>query len=217
MFERFRQGDSASTRRHDGLGLGLSIARQLVEAHRGTIAAFSEGRGCGTTFTVRLPAVGAPEGRQPETAVPPVLQAGAETDALHAMPTALEGVRVLVVDDEPDSREIMSHALRGAGAMVHAAAGCAEALSTLERTRVDVLLSDIAMPDEDGYALIYKVRSSSNPRIATLPAAAVTAHVREDERRRALEAGFQEHVPKPIDVTRLPDIVFNLVRSQTTA
>jgi signal transduction histidine kinase/ActR/RegA family two-component response regulator len=214
MFDRFRQADSASTRRHDGLGLGLSIARQLVEAHHGSISANSEGRGRGTTFIVRLPATvhaGAAGRALPSAEGPAPEPEHADSSA------ALDGIRVLVVDDEPDAREIMAHALTSAGATVYAAAGSAEALITLHRTAVDVLLSDIAMPDEDGYALIQKVRSSPNPRIAMLPAAAVTAHVREDERRRALEGGFQEHVPKPIDIARLPEIVVNLVRTQTTA
>jgi signal transduction histidine kinase/ActR/RegA family two-component response regulator len=212
VFERFRQADSTATRSHDGLGLGLSIAKQLVEAHRGSIAVESEGRGRGTTFIVRLPS---------ETMVAePVREnrairlAPAVPDDATPVPASLDGVRVLLVDDEADTREILAHALTRAGATVYAAAGCLEALETLNRTPIDVLLSDIAMPGEDGYDLIRKVRNSPDRRIASVPAAAVTAHVRADERRRAVEGGFQEHVPKPVDIARLTETVGSLARNR---
>jgi hypothetical protein len=190
VFDRFRQADSTTSRTHGGLGLGLSIAKQLVEAHAGHILATSEGKDLGSTFTVQLP-----------------LAARAEGDADDLVPAAphapaveprLVGVCVLVVDDEPDAREIMATALEASGARVEIAASAREALEILERTPVDVLLSDIAMPDEDGYALIYKVRASIARKFADIPAAAVTAFTGPEDRARALAAGFQVHLPKPL-------------------
>jgi K+-sensing histidine kinase KdpD/ActR/RegA family two-component response regulator len=213
VFERFRQADSTATRSHDGLGLGLSIAKQLVEAHHGAIAVESEGRGRGTTFIVRLPSestVAEPlrNGKTLRRPVPQLMEDEVPVSA------TLDGIRVLLVDDEPDAREIIAHALTRAGATVYSATGCMEALDMLKRTPIDVLLSDIAMPGEDGYDLIRQVRSSPDRRIATVPAAAVTAHVRPDERRRAVEGGFQEHVPKPVDIAQLTVTVEALVRQR---
>jgi signal transduction histidine kinase/CheY-like chemotaxis protein len=200
-FDRFRQADSATTRSQGGLGLGLSIAKQLVEAHSGTIAVESAGRNRGSTFIVRLPlspdaARHGPEARpaSPSFEVP-----------------RLEGVHVLVVDDEPDTREIMAHALRGCGARVTLASCAGDAFDLLEAGEMDVLLADIAMPDEDGYSLIRRVRATAG-RHATIPAAAVTAHARDEERRAALEAGFQVHVAKPFEPVQLARAVETLVR-----
>ena len=206
-FDRFRQADSATTRAHGGLGLGLSIARQLVESHQGQIEVRSEGKGRGSTFIVRLPVAGfGRERNEAETrSVPP---------AAGAARPQLEGVRVLVVDDEPDTREIISHELQGCGAAVTEAGNASEALAILQENEVDVLLADVAMPDEDGYSLIRKVRSSPEGRIASIPAAAVTAHARDDERKEALAAGFQMHVAKPFDPAQLARTVETLVRGE---
>jgi signal transduction histidine kinase/ActR/RegA family two-component response regulator len=210
-FDRFRQADSTTTRNHGGLGLGLSIARQLVEAHKGTIDVQSEGPGRGSTFIVRLPVAG----QRPERA------AGGSAAALMAPrpnaegPPRLDGVRVLIVDDEPDAREILAHELRGCGALVSQAGSASDALERLEEEEVDVLLADIAMPEEDGYALIRKVRSSSSPRVSSIPAAAVTAHARDDERQQALAAGFHLHMAKPIDPEELARAVETLVRGNS--
>ncbi|HXW07546.1 MAG TPA: ATP-binding protein [Vicinamibacterales bacterium] len=201
VFDRFRQADSATTRSHGGLGLGLSIARQLVEAHDGTIGVESPGRDGGATFVVRLPLAAEAAVHRPG---PQSVEASAE------MPR-LDGIHILVVEDEPDTREIMAHALRGCGAEVTLAATARDALGLLEREPMDVLLADIAMPGEDGYSLIRKVRANAG-RIAAIPAAAVTAHAREEERRAALDAGFQVHVAKPFEPLQLVRAVETLVR-----
>jgi CheY-like chemotaxis protein/two-component sensor histidine kinase len=206
-FDRFRQADSTTTRTHGGLGLGLSIARQLVEAHAGTIEVQSEGRGRGATFVVRLPVAGHGRERTDDSeARPPAPPIGPP-----AAPR-LEGVRVLIVDDEPDTREIICHELEGCGAQVTEAGNASEALRFLETNDVDVLLADVAMPDEDGYSLIRKIRSSPTARVASIPAAAVTAHARDDERKEALAAGFQMHLAKPFDPAELARAVETLVR-----
>jgi signal transduction histidine kinase/CheY-like chemotaxis protein len=187
IFEPFQQADEPTTRLHGGLGLGLSIVRHLVEAHGGTIRAASNGENKGSTFTVRLPILVAP-GRVEEPA--PVVA---------APPPSLAGISVLVVDDDVDSREIVEATLRRSGATVRTAASAAEALVALMRHPVDVLLADIAMPGEDGYSLIQKVRSLQSARLSRVPAAALTSFAREEDRRRAVEAGFQLHLAKPVE------------------
>ncbi len=205
-FDRFRQADSTTTRNHAGLGLGLSIARQLVEAHKGTIEVRSEGKGHGSTFIVRLPVAGL---RPERTAEPGTEIPGRAVTASGA--PRLDGIRVLIVDDEPDAREIMAHELSGCGAVVSQAGSVSDALEILEGEIVDVLLADIAMPDEDGYALIRKIRASPG-RMAAIPAAAVTAHARDDERQQALAAGFHLHVAKPVEPAQLARTVESLAR-----
>ena len=205
VFDRFRQGDSTATRSHGGIGLGLSIAKYMVEAHKGTIAAESGGKGQGATFEVTLPLL-------PGQAEPAGIDQ--EAPALHVRPEPsnpphLAGVRVLVVDDEADARMMMAQALEMCGAEVSLAEGASEALEILARDSVDVLLADIAMPGEDGYSLIRSVRTSCLPA-ASVPAAAVTAHARDDERRRALEAGFQLHLVKPLEPDQLAQAVRRL-------
>jgi CheY-like chemotaxis protein len=188
------------------VGLGLSIARRLVEAHQGTILAESEGKDLGSTFIVRLPAPQRPD----VSVVVPVHDPPAP--ARNSKPVRLDGIRVLVVDDEPDTREVMAHALEACGARVTLASSAREALEILERSDVDVLLSDVAMPEEDGYTLIRKVRASPAGRISAIPAAAVTAHARDDERQRALSAGFHVHLAKPIELGQLARTVETLFR-----
>ncbi len=206
VFDRFRQADGNTTRSHGGLGLGLSIARHLVDAHGGSIRADSAGRGLGTTFTVTLPTTMHPHQGVKKQPRP---RSG------ESVPD-LTGVRVLVVDDEPDAREMMACALANCGTIVMTAGSSQEALEALSQTDVDVLLADIGMPVEDGYALIRKVRALPS-RASSIPAAAVTAYAREDQRQQALAAGFQLHLAKPIDPPQLARAVAALLRHSTNA
>jgi signal transduction histidine kinase len=196
VFDRFRQQDAASTRAHGGLGIGLSIARHLVELHGGTIEALSAGVGRGATFLVRVPAAAEPA--PIERAVTPPL-AGGDVPSL-------AGLRVLIVDDEADTRGLMRTVLEKFGATVDEAPGAAEALAMIRERRPDVLLSDIAMPLEDGYALIRQVRALDDSGRA-LPAAAFTAFATAQDRARALLAGFQAHIPKPVEPSELAAVV----------
>jgi CheY-like chemotaxis protein len=199
VFDRFRQGDSTTTRNHPGLGLGLSIAKQLVEAHKGSIRVESGGPGAGTAFIVTLPLAG---------------QAGERPEPPKTEEPRLDGVRVLVVDDEQDSRELIGRALAGQGAKITLADNSQEAIEILEKSDIDVLLADIAMPGEDGYELIKRIRSSAASKLAALPAAAVTAHARQDERQRALAAGFHVHVAKPVEPMELIRTVNHLAHDR---
>jgi len=200
VFERFRQADSATTRTHGGLGLGLAIVRQLVELHGGTVRAESPGEGQGATFTVSLP-------------IPTFQLDGAEG---HGAPgkvdaPSLEGLRVLVVDDEADARESLTVVLEQCGAVVTAVASVREALGALAHQRPDILVSDIGMPEEDGYSLIEKVRVlEAAQRGGRIPAVALTAYAAPEDRRRALAAGYELHVPKPVTPEELVTAVANL-------
>ncbi|HZP47122.1 MAG TPA: ATP-binding protein [Vicinamibacterales bacterium] len=207
VFDRFRQGDASAARRVGGLGLGLFIARRLVEAHGGTITAESPGVDAGATFTVRLPIIGTREAHEPAPA--PALPAAATAE-----PPQLSGVRVLLVDDEPDALEVMSSALETCGASVTTAASAREALESLSRDRFDVLLSDIAMPDADGYELIRGVRGLAPAPASRIPAAAVTAFASDEDRRRALAAGFHTHLAKPIPPGLLAETVATLAQQR---
>jgi signal transduction histidine kinase/AmiR/NasT family two-component response regulator len=209
-FDRFRQGDHSTARSKGGLGLGLFIARQLIEAHGGTIRAESAGPGLGAVFAVTLPIARSARSVSGESA-PNVPD---ERDA--AIPS-LTGIRVLIVDDEPDVRELMVAALEHSGATVTAVGSAADALKVLSRADVDVLLADIAMPGQDGYDLIKATRALSSSRAARVPAAAVTACARDDERQRALAAGFQRHVPKPVQPETLVLTVAALARKGPAA
>jgi signal transduction histidine kinase/ActR/RegA family two-component response regulator len=193
VFERFRQGDGTLTRHSGGLGLGLSIVRHLVEAHGGTVRAESPGQDMGATFTVHVPLA---KPRQLTPADQPAV-------APSAPGFLLTGVRVLVVDDEPDAREILEEVLSQAGAEVKTAADAAQALDVLLDFTPDVLVSDLAMPGEDGLKLIRKLRARVPDRVASIPAIALTAYTRPEDRVQALAAGFQMHVPKPVDPTEL--------------
>jgi hypothetical protein len=204
VFDRFRQADSQTTRTHGGLGLGLSIARNLVDAHGGSISVDSEGRGCGSTFTVTLPLA--------STAPSPGSPARADRPRATGELPDLTGVRVLVVDDEPDAREMMACALANCGTTVLTAGSSQEALDALSHSNIDVLLADIGMPVEDGYTFIRKVRSLPSQRAASIPAAAVTAYAREDQRQQALTAGYQLHIPKPVDPPKLARAVAALLK-----
>jgi signal transduction histidine kinase/CheY-like chemotaxis protein len=191
VFEAFSQVDASTRRVHGGLGLGLSIVRQLVEAHGGTVSVRSEGEGRGTTFIVRLPIVSMWVDSAQRTAI----------DEERPTPS-LEGVSVLVVDDEVENREAMAAMLACEQARVLTAGSAAQALEVLQSSPVDVLLSDIAMPIEDGYTLIRKVRAM-NGAVSQTPAAALTALARDEDRQQSLDAGFQLHLAKPIDSAAL--------------
>ena len=199
VFEPFSQADASTRRVHGGLGLGLSIVRQLVEAHGGDISVSSDGEGRGTAFTVQLPLVTMPLEQTPPR--------GAVSDADPA--PSLEGLRVLVVEDDLENREALAANLASERADVLTAGSAAEALELMKSSRVDVLLSDIAMPHEDGYTLIRKVRSLDGA-VAKIPAAALTALARDEDRQRSLDAGFQLHLAKPIDSASLIAAVASL-------
>jgi PAS domain S-box-containing protein len=208
VFERFRQADSSTTRAYGGLGLGLSIVRHLVELHGGSVTAKSDGKGCGAVFTVHLPVstVGEPEGADSKSRLNETEGASSSTVAA----PDLTGVRVLVVDDEPDTLEIVSIMLRQFGAEVRAAESSRAALEVFVEWQPDVLVSDVGMPGEDGYDLIAKVRALSTEQGRDTPAAALSAHVGDDDRSRALAAGYQTHIKKPVDPVTLAAAVNGL-------
>jgi PAS domain S-box-containing protein len=205
VFERFRQGDASTTRSHVGLGLGLAIVRHLVELHGGTVEASSPGEGQGSTFSVRLPLINA---RRPEERTAPDAKEAAATGVAAA--PQLGGLRVLIVDDDVEGREAMAAVLQNRGAKVIAASTSEEALEAMGREHPDVLLSDIEMPGEDGHSLIRKVRALPPDRGGDIPAAALTAYARGEDREKALLAGFQVHVSKPVQPDELTAIISEL-------
>ena len=207
VFERFRQQDGSTTREHGGLGLGLAIVRHLVEQHGGRVSAESAGERRGSTFTINLPlaAVKAPPGERGADGPTPSQAWSGEGRA------TLGGVRVLVVDDQPDARELLGMVLARAGAEVSTAASAAEALELLQTGEVDVLVSDIGMPSADGYALIGRLREMTEARARRPPAVALTAYASEEDRRRALAAGFDAHLPKPVEPAELISVIAGLV------
>jgi PAS domain S-box-containing protein len=207
-FERFRQQDSSSTRSQRGLGLGLYIVRHVMELHGGSVTAESPGPGMGSTFTILLPLM---QAEQKLLGQPPDGEGQAESETLPA------GLRVLVVDDEGDTREALRVMLEQKGATVITAGSAAEAFAELQRSRPDVLLSDIAMPGEDGFSLIRRVRALPRERGGDTPAAAVTAYAGAEDRRNALHAGFQHHVAKPIDQDRLFAVIGAMARKGEAA
>ncbi len=203
VFEPFRQADSGTTRAQGGLGLGLAIVRRLVELHGGSARAESEGPGQGATFVVELPLLAGETERRAHAADvhPPEEDDGAPD---------LSGLRVMVVDDEPDSRDLMAVALEGNGAEVMAVDSAVRARGVFDGFRPDVLVSDIAMAEEDGYDLIRWVRDLPPDRGGAIPAAAVTAYARSEDRRRALLAGYNMHLSKPFDPGELLAVVASL-------
>jgi CheY-like chemotaxis protein len=209
VFDRFRQADQRTTRQHGGMGLGLAIVRHLVELHGGTVRAESAGEGKGATFTVLLP-------------VAPVYRLAAEGERVHPaaremLPSfecfdRLDSVHILVVDDEPDARELLKEGLGQCGAQVTVAGSVSEALEAFRTAVPDLLISDIGMPDEDGYDLIRKVRALPAEQGGHIPAIALTAYARVEDRMRALRSGYQMHVTKPVEMAELVAVAASLVQ-----
>ncbi len=213
VFDRFRQSDGSMTRRHGGLGLGLAIVRQIVELHGGTVAAMSGGEDQGATFTISLPLL--PVRRETSSDVPrvhPAAQssAGNKAETETDCPPELAGLRVLLVDDEADSRDLLNLILNSCGAEVVAADSAAEAYAAIGREKFDLLISDIGMPDEDGFSLIGKIRELPDARGGSVPAIALTAYARSEDRVRAIRSGFQMHIAKPVEPAELVAVAANL-------
>ncbi|MBD1863418.1 MULTISPECIES: ATP-binding protein [Trichocoleus] len=203
VFDHFRQADSSTTRQFGGLGLGLAIVRQVVELHGGTVQVDSLGEGMGATFTVRLP----------------MMQAATETEpqpSLAPEETSLEGIRVLVVDDEADMRTLASTVLKQAGAEVKLAASASEALAVLRQSGADVLVSDIGMSEMDGYRLIRQVRTIDQDLEEPIPAIALTAYAADSDQKQALSAGFQKHLAKPVEPDELIQAIATLVKPKAS-
>ena len=196
IFDRFRQADGSTTRKHGGLGLGLAIVRHLVDIHHGTIEVQSTGQQQGTTFLISLPLAVGKEAR--DAAGDSAYEEG-NGDTSFGTAQLLAGLRILVVDDEADSRSLLNAILTGSGSEVRCCASAATAMQEFKDWNPDVLLSDIGMPDEDGYALIRKLRQQKSKRIRGIPAIALTAYATPDDRAQALAAGFQMHLAKPIE------------------
>jgi hypothetical protein len=215
VFERFRQADKATSRQQGGLGLGLAIVRQLVELHGGTVHAASEGEGRGATFTIRLPILtaAAPPERWSELAE---RRFAASMGSPKRRSPRLDDLHILVVDDHADGRTLTSLVLTEAGASVSAVASVREALQLLEGQRPDVIVSDIGLPEEDGYALVRRIRQHEAAHGGFLPAIALTGFARAEDRTRILAAGFQAHVSKPLDPAELTAAITAVVQGPAT-
>ncbi len=205
VFDRFRQADSSTTRRTGGLGLGLALVRSIVELHGGTVVASSDGAGTGATFTITLPV----RAVATSDAAPAAPQAAAE-EAVRPQPGILHGVRTLVVDDEADARDLLETLLTDAGSEVVTVGSASAALDVFGRFRPHVLVSDIGMPDENGYALIRRLRQLGPDAGGDVPAAALTAYTRPEDRQLALDAGFTTHIGKPVNPDDLVSAVARL-------
>lgn len=207
VFDRFRQADATTTRLHGGLGLGLSIVRQLVELHGGAVRVASEGENKGATFTISLPFLSVISNQDEVDRVYPSVSD--EPFSFEGLPS-LTGLRILVVDDEEDTRDLIREVLQECGCEVITARSAAEALVALKTHQPGILISDLGMPDEDGYSLISKVRSLPPEQGGQIPAAALTAYARAEDRMKVLRAGFQFHLPKPVDAAELVTVVASL-------
>jgi hypothetical protein len=211
VFERFRQADKVTSRQQGGLGLGLAIVRQLVELHGGTVHAASDGAGRGATFTIRLPILTAADPAERWSALAE-RRFAASMESPQPRSQRLDDVHILVVDDHADGRTLTSLVLTEAGASVKAVASAREALQLLEGQRPDVLVTDIGLPEEDGYALVSQIRQHEAAHGGFLPAIALTGFARAEDRARILVAGFQVHVSKPIDPAELTAAIAAVVR-----
>jgi CheY-like chemotaxis protein len=207
VFERFRQADSSKSRSHGGLGIGLTIVRHLVQLHNGIVTAESEGPNLGATFTVSLPIAAAMK------AVPAPLPGPSPVVA----PSSIKGVRVLLVDDDADTREMVGEILRRHQATVDIAASARQAMQLVASAKPDVMVSDIAMPGQDGYSLVQELRRLPADQGGRMPAIALTAYAGEDDRRRSMEAGFQAHLLKPVNAGELISAVNRLGRGNGNA
>jgi signal transduction histidine kinase len=208
VFDRFRQGDGTFSRRAGGLGLGLAIVRSLVELHGGVVNAASDGEGQGATFTVKLPT--APL-RSDTLGKADKVEPGLKPASTFECPPVLKGLRVLVVDDEPDTRELIDFVFEQCEAKVTTAASVREALAALDAGTFDLLISDVGMPDEDGYSLLRRVRGRSSVQNGRVPALALTAYARAEDRMAALKSGFNMHLSKPIDAKELLVVAATLI------
>jgi CheY-like chemotaxis protein len=200
VFEPFRQAEPTATRAHGGLGLGLAITRRLIELHSGRIEAHSAGEGQGATFVVQLPLTAVREAAVHRSVASP---GGQPID----VPSGLQGLHILVVDDDEDTRQLTAEVLERCGCRVTLAGGAAEAMHAFEGDPPHVVLSDIGMPDEDGLSLIRRIRSLDPSRGGSVPAAALTAYARQDDRRAVLSSGYTMHLTKPLDPSELLDAV----------
>ena len=207
VFEYFRQQDSSTTRKFGGLGLGLAIARQIVELHGGTICVDSFGEAQGTTFTVSLPI---------PSRSPTGLKLSSDFNAPTTVSAPLDGLRILIVDDELDSLELIAFVLQQEGATVTDASSASEALQALAQANYDLLISDIGMPDLDGYQFLHQVRALPPTQGGQIPAIALTAYAGDRDRQLAQQAGFQQHIPKPVQPEQLLQAISCLVGSVGT-
>ncbi|HEV7508067.1 MAG TPA: ATP-binding protein [Thermoanaerobaculia bacterium] len=212
VFDRFRQADSTISRRHGGLGLGLAIVRHLVELHGGTVKAGNRGDEPGAVFSVLLPLMVVRKPAAPTAEETVRVHPGMSGPVPFDCPPVLNGLKVLAVDDEPDARDLLAMVLQQCGAEVTTCSSAAEALAALERDGADVLVSDIGMPGEDGYSLIRKVRALEADRGGRIPAVALTAYARAEDRMQALSAGYSMHVPKPVEPAELAVVIASLAR-----
>ncbi len=214
VFDSFRQADGSSTRRFGGLGLGLAIVRHLVELHGGSVAAYSPGEGKGATFVVRIPLVQSAESKVLSAESKKIEEIlSTQNSELSTQNLTLSGIRVLIVDDDTDSRDFLVFALEAAGAEIASASSAQEALDILTNFKPMVLVSDIGMPEQDGYSLIRSIRTLPYEKGGATPAIALTAYAGDGDKKAAIAAGFQAHLPKPVAPDDIVDAVSELVKS----